>query len=199
MGERSRLKNLVVDLMDALNLHKIYRNDNLYSEAGVGIDLAHHQIHEGRHFVMSLVDTTMEDGDEIIIAFRTGDKNIHVLYDLSLGGAAHLEFYESPSWDNNTGGPIIISNRNRQSSITSTIEGNHDGTWTANRAVSNPDNFAGAPIYTRYSFATRYTTPNADRSVREHILKKNTTYGFKVVSDADGNSAQLIIDWYELD
>ena len=171
------------------------------------IDEPHEQTHKGLSFTTTIVDSIMADGDTLIVAFRTGDKEIHLTYDLNVAWGGDISFCEDPTWDAGTGTPTEIINRNRKFDTVSTLLTEEDG--TAGYVTANPNNYA-----CNYSKLTsirigilwffKPTDLSRSRHNREYVLKENTNYGIQytaaVAQDAwwATDAAQILLDWYEI-
>lgn len=171
------------------------------------IDEPHEQIHKGISFTVSVVDTIMGDSDTLIIAFCTGNKEIHLTYDLMVAWGGDVEICENPSWLEDSGTPVRIINKNRKFSTESTIKTDCDG--LVGYVTENPDayecNFQKFGSV-RLGFMWFFKPTDLSRSEhnREFVLKENTRYGIKYtaaqVQDAwwATDAAQIIMDWYEI-
>lgn len=71
----------------------------------VTVDLSHHEIHDGNHFVASHYATGKNDGDTIMIVFKTPNtaKRIHVFCEAFASGQAYFYILEGPTFTDNTG------------------------------------------------------------------------------------------------
>jgi hypothetical protein len=165
----------------------------------VGIDIAHHKIHESKRYAIRHFGTGKNDGDSISVYFKTPNttKRLHAYFDYSGSGAAWGFIYEAPTVTVNTGtNNQVMFNRDRNSSNSSTVIDNatvpNAGKYGINVTITN----VGTIIYTDYSGAGKQHGAQS-RGDDEFILKANTVYCFVVESDAAGLTLNEIVDFYE--
>lgn len=173
------------------------------------INEPHEQVHKGISFTTTVVDTIMGDADTLIVAFATGNKEVHLTYDLNVAWGGSVAICESPEWTAGSGTPTRIVNKNRKmTDIVSTLLTDIGG--TAGYITKNPEGYTcdnqklGSVNLGLLWF---FKPTDLSRSVhsREFVLKENTRYGIEytaaVVADAwwATDAAQIIMDWYEID
>jgi hypothetical protein len=162
------------------------------------IDTPHHEVHDGESFTCFAVDTAMADTETLIIAFRTGATEVHMVIDFDALVAGHIEVDEGATWDNASGAVITIQGRNRRNSEDSVIVGNQSGAWVAGQMVANPTNpVSVAIIDTIYAFGTKQIGVVPPRGMNEWILDINTTYIIRLVADGNNNAGFIRLNWYE--
>ena len=180
---------------------------NIIVGAKTRIDEPHEQVHKGFSFTVQINDTIMNDADTLIAAFRTGDKEVHLTYDLNVAWGGDVAICEDPTWTAGSGTPTKIVNKNRKSSIESTILTEEDG--IAGYITKNLTGYAcnDQKLGTVNLGAIWFFKPtDLSRSIhnREFVLKENTNYGIlytaAVAQDAwwETDAAQIIMDWYEI-
>lgn len=171
------------------------------------INEPHEQIHKGISFTVTAIDTIMEEAATMIVAFCTGDKEIHLTYDLSVAWGGSVEICENPIWTYTSGTPIQIVNKNRKFNVTSTIKTHCDG--IAGWITKNPDGYeCNGQKHGSISLGTMWFFKPTDlsRSIheREFVLKENTRYGIKYTAATvldpwwASDGVQIIMDWYEI-
>lgn len=160
----------------------------------VGIDSAHHEVHEGSSFVTSYTDLDMGNGHWMGIGFTTpqGAKKLHMVVQWISVGIAHAEILEGCVLTSGTAS--IAFNRNRESTKTSIIA---DSLKVYNSEVGTDDIVGGTTIHETYAFTDRKAGSEGGRDVEEIILAPGTTYGFKVMSDAISGKATITLHYYE--
>lgn len=173
--------------------------DNVYgigkgvdvSGVAISIDYPHHEIHSGNHFYICGFETEATDG-EINFAVTTPDttKELHMLFFTE--GTARTEFYvyEGAAVTGGTATTSLNNNRNSTNVSVATI-------------VKDPTiNTAGTLIFSQSKGLEGATPSKADnegliKRENEIILKRNTTYVFKIISKADDNIISYCGEWYE--
>lgn len=149
------------------------------------IDYVHHEIHKGSHFVISGCDVLgVSDVLEFTITTPNTIKWSHLLFYISTYGNATLEIFENTT--NIVAGSTIIpinSNRNNTDSSVNSIK--KDPTSVT----------AGDLLFTFLSGSNK----NVGLFSRENelILKQNTSYLFRITSNASTNLTCYNGEWYE--
>lgn len=155
------------------------------ADAIITADYAHHEIHEGNHYV-TVHQATIASGASYLLLINTpANKDVHLIGAARSTAEAHVELYESP---------IITAlgtskdeiNRNRNSSKVSGTEITLGPTFTN----------LGAKIFEEH-FGSGQNTGSSVRSESEFILKRSTLYIVNSVSEAAGNDVQTCLDYYE--
>ena len=171
------------------------------------INEPHEQVHKGLSFTVQVADAIMNDEDTLIVAFRTGDKEVHLTYDLNVAWGGDVAVCEEPVWDEGSGTPTKIVNKNRKSTIESTIMSEEDGyvgyvTKNPTNYVCNDQKLGTVSLGLLWFF--KPTDLSRSTHNREFVLKENTNYGIlytaAVAADAwwATDAAQIIMDWYEI-
>lgn len=153
---------------------------------------AHRKIHDGFHFFISGFTTLNADGTLIFSATTPNTtKWAHTIWFIQSTTTLTVEVYEEATV---TGGSSVTAlNSNRNSTNTSNLTILKDPTISV----------AGTKIAsTKFGTAGTNKVPaiggNFERE-NEIILKQNTTYVWKITSNADSNIIDYIAEWYELD
>ena len=173
------------------------------------IDYAHHEIHGGLSFICHYSQTTPTAvGEMTIIAFNTPDtrKWIHMFSEFSSTAASTATIYEVADLDVDEGTDLVIYNRNRNSSTTSTVSSIETVPEVGKATSFSVAQAAGAtlstatPIYQKYLGAglAGADTGGENRDTSEIILKQNTQYAFVIANTtADDNTHNIVLNWYE--
>lgn len=163
----------------------------------------HYEVHEGGAFVLDVVHLTLDNAATIILAFKTmsGTKRAHMMTNFMTLTGGHVDIIEAPTWTAESGTLVTIYNRKRLASMTNSglLENKGQATFTAsNGLILNPDDFAdGTIIHDLYGFGQKNQFNAGGRDIEEIILKPDTQYAVRFVSDAASNKAQLELNWYE--
>ena len=165
----------------------------------------HHEIHDGVHFHVSIVDETMADGDVIILAFKTPNtvKYVHMLTIFSAKVAGHVDLLEAGSWTHAQTSTVNIRNDNRNAGNTSGILNDFaqtafnagsllGGSLAALQSLSSTTN-----IWQDYIMAAGASRGGIRRGTDEVILKQNTTYVIRFTADGSSNGGFVALEWYE--
>ncbi len=173
------------------------------TNALVSIEYGHHEAHEGHSFISDVVNIAMADEETLVLAFKTpiGTKRVHMLIDFATLAGGHVDIIEGPTWDSESGSLHSIYNRKREASMINSdlLEDSGQPTFTAtNNLILNPTNLAGGIIpHDLYGFGKKEKFPAQGRDTNELILKPDTQYDIKFISDAGSNKGHLILNWYE--
>ena len=171
------------------------------------LDQDHFQIHEGNSFSTWYEQEVSDTGDETIIAFKTSDttKWVQIILTVSASSSAEAHIIEAPAIVDNTGAPLSVFNRDRNSATTSTIidtSQNPDVTGQAmfftevtQGNVTGGTNIAHVHLQ---GGAGPKAVGGDSRGTEEWVLKQNTLYAFVIESlDMNDNVHLLELDWYE--
>lgn len=150
------------------------------------IDYDHSEIHSGSSFCYSGI-ATINSGDSVSILITTKDTLLwsHCIFYVSVSGAATISLHEAVTVSD-TGASRTAGNRNRNITRAATTKINYDP------VITN----AGTLLGTCYLGEGR-KTGDRFRGEEEFILKQNTKYVFRILSEAAGNRVSVMIDWYE--
>lgn len=163
--------------------------------ARVTIAFQHHEIHEGRHYTVAVMDLDVDIAGPKYVRITAPDTSarIHFMGVVSASAAARVEFYEDPTLLA-PGAALSRGNNDRNSSNvsgaltfqdTTTQAPNNDGTLLFASRIGG----TGIP-------ATRIAGNVADRE--EWILKQGEDYLIKVTVDADNTEVIIVLTWYEV-
>ena len=171
------------------------------------LDQDHFQIHEGNSFSTWYEQQVSDTGDETIIAFKTADttKWLQIIMTVAASSSADAHIIEAPAIVDNTGAPLTVFNRDRNSATTSNIidtSQNPDVTGQAMffTEVTQGNVTGGTDI--AHVHMQGGAGPKAvggdSRGTEEWVLKQNTLYAFIIESlDMNDNVHLLELDWYE--
>ena len=179
-------------------------------EALIGVELPHHEIHEGNSFKVDLVDLTFAKNGEIGILFTTPNttKHLHIVPLISVTDKSTFDILEAPTIDvgnypTNFYEPI---NRNRNSA-TASIVSSVRAVPVVNQVSlildgdTTPVTADGTAIHTEViGGAKNKSVGEGIRDVSEYVLKANTTYYLRIVGDNTGTGAlgiSMHLSWYE--
>ena len=167
------------------------------------LDIEHHEIHAGDHYMVFKTDTSQTTGNTITLDFKTPDtdKYVHMHVHYATKAAGHLEVFEAPTWTRKTQSIINIINNNRNAGNTSGIKEN--ASQTTFNAVSKIHASVVAlqslvnveTIYADYVYSDFITQRR--RSEDEIVLEQDTTYVVRLTADAPGNAGYIGLKWYE--
>jgi len=165
------------------------------NRARVTIAFQHHEVHEGNHYTVAVVDTDVDIAGPKYVRITAPDTatRIHFMGVASADGASLVEFYEDPTIL--AGGTALVEHNNNRNSVnvatataledTTTQAPNNDGTLL----------FAGRIGGTGLA-STRFAGSVADRE--EWILNQGEDYLVKVTVDADNTEVAIVLTWYEV-
>ena len=141
----------------------------------VTIDLAHHETHEGDHFVLSRTMTmdTVTANTVVITSPASSVGFIHLVADVESTNAGNWVLTEAP--ENSAGSVLTVYNNKRDSVATS---------GTTVRAGAVVWTSAGTVLETHYIGANARAGSGVNRSENEYILKPSTAYGVRFVNSA---------------
>jgi len=163
--------------------------------ARVTIAFQHHQVHEGNHYTVAVVDTDVDIAGPKYVRITAPDTatRIHFMGVVSASAACLVEFYENPTILA-AGNALTEYNNNRNSVNIATATTFED---TTTQAPNNDGTllFAGRIGGTGLA-QTRFAGSMADRE--EWILKQNEDYLAKVTVDADNTEVVIVFTWYEV-
>lgn len=176
------------------------------SSAAIGIEFAHHEIHEGDAFFADFEDEEIADGETIILAFKTmaAPVNVHMVMEFSTLTGGNIRLWEGPTWTAETGTEVPIVNRNRVGTPNSSgILANQAqaGFVAANVVNANPTGLnTGSAMSLHHIFAwgsQAKPTGGPRRDVAEIVSKPDTQYASVFTGSGANNKAQMILNWYE--
>jgi len=163
--------------------------------ARVSIAFQHHEIHEGNHYTVAVVDTDVDiAGPKYVrITAPNTTKHIHLIGIVSASAACLVEFYENPT-PLADGNALTEQNNDRNSANAATATTFED---TTTQAPNNDGTLLFASRIGGTGVAqTRFAGSAADRE--EWILKQGEDYLVKVTVDADNTEVAIVLTWYEV-
>ena len=176
----------------------------------VEITTAHYMIHIGKSFQVHYTTTTAANDDH-----RTGiylktpaTGEIHMVASFGVSAAGEFFVCEGITIDANEGTAATVYNRNRNSSIASTVYDNATTpvvgkvmTWTEAQ-IGNGNFTCGTELEHEPLLVGTGPKPSGgvSRGTEEQILKKNTKYLFYTQNiGAAANVHHVWLNWYEAD
>ena len=179
------------------------------SFVAVGIDYAHHQIHEGNSFSISHYEADFDKIENFGVLFTTPNtlNRIHMFPIVYAGAASLFEICEAPTLD--TGNyPTVFSapiNRDRNSSTVSTLLSVRAAPVVNRVSLKRPGDGIpvtadGTIIHAEMIGSSKQGGGSGGRDNNEYMLKQNTTYYFRLsgsAGGADNTVGSIILSWYE--
>lgn len=173
------------------------------------IDVAHHEIHVGDGFSVCHYEADFDKAENFGVLFTTPNtaKYIHMFPIVYAGAAALFEVCEAPTID--TGNyPTVFSapiNRSRNSSNTSKILSVRAAPVVNVVSLKRPADTApvtadGTIIHAEMIGSSKQGGGSGGRDNNEYILKRNTTYYFRLsgtAGGADNSVGSIVLAWYE--
>ncbi len=176
------------------------------TNAAIGISYAHHEAHEGESFVTTVIDMSMNDGDTIVLVFKTaaGTNRVHMLLEFSTLVGGELVLWEGATWTAQSGAEMPIINRKREGSMTSSTllaDQAQAGFVAADVVHINPTGLnIGAATSIQDSVAWGIKNQSAaatSRDTDEIVLNPDTQYAAVFTAFGGSNKAHVVMDWYE--
>lgn len=156
------------------------------TEAQYTLDYVHHEAHAGSYYGycenVNLGNAAVRD---ILISVPDTNRWPHLLWKVRSSGEANLTIYEGATTSNDGTGVTEI-NHNRNSTNTSLTQIFFTPTLTATGAVICLEHFGAGQ-----------NAGGESRGEQELILKQNTKYLFRIVSEAADNDISTMFGWYE--
>jgi len=170
------------------------------------IDYAHHEIHNGGSYTVSVGQTVSDANDKTAVGFTTpATAEIHMVITAAAGAGSWLYVREGPTIANNQGAATVVYNRNRNSTKTCGLI----DTATNPNAVGKVTYFAeadqgdytenGALIYQELlSSGNKSKDGGASRGTSEIILAAGTAYLIYLKEiGSDACTHNIVLDFYE--
>jgi hypothetical protein len=155
------------------------------TNARIGIDYAHHEIHGGSGYTLSYPITVPAANEvEIRIAIPNTTKWPHMVWGFTNDADFSITVFEGTAKTHESGNALIPINRNRNSAKVS-------GLVCCHTPGAGAD---GNIIWTFAGGANKTVTTAENRN--EFILKQNTPYLVNLAG-AQNDVAHLLFDWYE--
>jgi hypothetical protein len=154
----------------------------------IGIDYAHHELHEGSHY-WYMDANTLANGSSIDFLITTPNTTewAHILFVLDGVAVTSFKLYEDSSATGTTAQTVYNSDRNSS----------HSNTVTVHKGV----NAISGTLIKNYSsgLATGASAKmgSETRTEEEVILKQNSKYLLHVLSGTNGNLTNVKFEWYE--
>jgi hypothetical protein len=169
------------------------------------IDYAHHEIHDGKMFMVQYGITTGNDADAFCIALKTPATTpiCHMFWDVSCSAPATFRVCELTTLDVDEGTEADVINCDRNSANTSLVLSSatapvagHLSTYS--EAQMAGANFAAGTVVVSNNLAAGGKTGGSSRSDFEIILKVNTRYAFTMAAVGEiSNIMSMTLKWYE--
>ena len=158
------------------------------TSALIGIDVVHHEVHEGEMFTVYLVDINLADDGTLMIRLQSTTKWPHITFTGACGGNATLELIENPTI-NVAGGALAERNNKRAGGETPTVTAFSDPTIAGGTVLVN----AVIPGGTGGNSSGGFQRPDT-----EWIGERGEDYVVRLTNIA-GNAqpASLVVNWYE--
>lgn len=154
------------------------------------ISIEHSKIHDGYHFYVCNFSNLNDNGTVIYTVITPNSKTwSHMTFNVQAIKGFDFEVYRSPTITV-TGTSVTPNNNNENSSIESTL------TLRTGDTASPSGTLLQAFSTGATANPTALNIGSIIRS-KEIILRQNTTYLFKMTSNADSNTISYCGDWYE--
>ena len=160
----------------------------------VTADVLHNVVHEGYMFELgaAIVDASFDTGVNFDVVLTTGEKEVHLVYDLDIaGGRAELVVSKNAVFTAATGTALTAYNKKHSSTNTLLTTARVGATVTNAGTQCEPTQhvFSTATGQTKFSSQKRQGV--------EINLQPNTVYLFRLTARADNMLAFLDISLYE--
>jgi hypothetical protein len=155
------------------------------------IDYSHHEVHAGSHFYIGSYSDDIDTNGSVVFCVLTPDTTTwaHMTFSIDSATTTTVEVWEAGSC---TGGTSATPyNNDRNSSYASVLSVSFNPTINSHGSLIDSAKYGTDGIGTNTGFGG---TVNRDR---ETILKQNTVYVYKIISNADNNIISYRGDWYE--
>ena len=159
------------------------------SKAVITIDNAHHELHEGNHFLYTdSVSLNSGSSQDYMIFVPNFISPPHMFFMVDGSAITQIRIYESGDRAGTTGQTIINSNRNSLNVSQISIYKDTNGGTTDGTIIYQ---------YKSGSASNQSKSPTSERNEDELILKKYTNYIFRITSSTDSNLTNIKLSWYE--
>ena len=163
--------------------------------AGIVIELEHHEIHEGKSYSVCISDASAAS---LSVSFRTPEtQEIHIVISYGTESASHLEIIEGTAITATTGTEEDIHNRDRNSTNVSTLLQNKSGAFVADSKVLIDATTAGGTVIAKHYNWVDKKVGAERRGIAERILKFDTQYEILLTSDDGAKGLHIDLNWYE--
>ena len=188
-GQIDRLRSvntgqLVVTLKDSTGVEPIDSSTNSL----VVIDEAHHELHDGNHFTVQDIQSVGAASTFYYqITAPNTTKRIHFEFFIqSSGNGLTINIFEAPT--TSAGTSLTAYNRNRNSATSATATVVHTPTVTSTGTTTIHQDYIPAGV----------NRSGETRSENEFVLKQNTKYLIRYVTDAGAGATVVThLEWYE--
>lgn len=167
----------------------------------------HFAVHEGESFLVIAVDTVLDDGDLIILVFKTmlEAERAHMFMQFSTLVGGYVTVWEGVTWTTGSGGLNPIINRNREaglafSGLLEDLTATPAFTATNNilEKVAGLNTAGATDIYNVYAWGKKEKLMPGDvYDVQGFALKPDTQYAVVFTAVGAANKAQMILEWIE--
>lgn len=167
-------------------------NSQIFDGTGalVTIDLAHHKVHAGYHFMFTdHVELGSSASKSYLIVTPNEDKFAHIWFDLVGSTITTFEFFEDT--DRESSALASFGNNNRNSPIL-------PSTWIYEDPSGGTTDGIRLHIHKGGSSTNQARSSISTGNDEEIILKKNTKYLLKITSGAASNLVNVKLEWYEV-
>lgn len=163
----------------------------------VGINFAHHEVHEGNSYFIA---TLLATGGAALrsISFKTGiGRQLHLIINWNTESKATLTLTEGTAITATTGTQAQIYNKDRNSARMSNVLNNKSGAFVADgKVLIDATTVGGTVIRTLGTWSDR-KQGSKDRGTFEKILKQDTEYEILITSNDGNKGLGLELNWYE--
>ena len=169
------------------------------THALIQIGYEHHEVHDGSSFMATAIDVDLDSGELLNITFTTPALTlggIHMIAMASNSSASKFEILEAPTVTANSGTPMSVFNRNRNSSAVTAVK-SIATVPISGATLTSTVTVDGTVIKTEIMGVGKNSGASGSRDEMELILKGATTYVFRITGLADNGLASIILTWYE--
>lgn len=157
------------------------------------IGYIHHEIHNGNGYKFDINTADLDsEGDNNALHIKIVTPNTavwgHLTYIVWASGAAEFSLTEAPSGGASGGDAGTAINRHRNSNNSSVMTITTDDTAPT----------GGTEIHHEKLGSGKNKVASSGEDREEFILKQNATYSFRMTSETNAISAQMTLNWYEL-
>lgn len=156
----------------------------------VTIESEHHQIHEENHYFVGSYDTINDEGTiDIIVTTPDTAIRAHFLATAQSSGEMVASIHEGVT-ETGDGTPMTLFNSDRNSANTSDLVIKVDPTTVSNTGTLLRAHSGGS--------SGPFSSGTTARGTSENILKQNTKYMIRLLSNANTNIIDWEFIWYEV-
>lgn len=154
----------------------------------ITVDYAHHEIHEGNHYVAFHNAPLGSNGKYQLLIntpVNSTGKTVHLVIGTRGSAESNIVLTEAPTVSA-LGAAHMVVNRNRQSSKTALTAVTLGPTISAIGTILLESHFGSGP-----------QTGGEDRGMNEFNLAQGTFYMINATSEGASNDLSVVLDWYE--